>query len=89
MDLGSRKFPSLNPFLLHFFLQIEIILDATQAFNLGRKHKHYPKHPVHKMGKFTQNVYGIKWVKLRSERYSSARESTLCVGGTARSGISE
>jgi hypothetical protein len=23
----------------------------------------YPKHPVHKRGKFTQNMYGIKWVK--------------------------
>jgi hypothetical protein len=26
--------------------------------------KFYPKHPVHKMGKFTQNMYGIKWVKM-------------------------
>jgi hypothetical protein len=26
--------------------------------------KNYPKHPVHKMGKFTQNVYGTKWVKV-------------------------
>ena len=23
----------------------------------------YPKHPVHKMGKFTHFVYGIKWVR--------------------------
>jgi hypothetical protein len=26
--------------------------------------ENYPKHPVHKMGKFTHFVYGMFWVKI-------------------------
>ena len=64
-----------------------IHLKRDYIFDRGEIKNNYPKYAGDKMGKFTQNVYGIKWVKLQGEERYCARDMRLQVVGMVRSGM--